>query len=149
METILLRFRDFGADSIQEHQKLIAEIGFVWWGWWKKSEEPDRSRELEKLRARLQTGVVEIGLFDRSEERYFIATVSECAHRSNSERISSPSPTATPPYYRNEKLPAWFKLTYIEALRNVDVRFRHPFRSIPVGNETFYEVGEPGLTNIT
>jgi len=139
-DTILLRFRDFSVDTVAEHEKLISRTGYAWWGWWKKSEEPDRTSELERLKAQLETGGVEIGLFDKSENRFYRAYVSECVFGKDSERISSPIPRATPSYYRREKLPSWFRITRIDKLSVDDPDFERLFRSLPVGNETFFTV---------
>src|ERR1035441_3734148 len=120
-DTILLRFRDFSADTVAQHQALIARIGYTWWGWWKKSEEPDRTPDLERLKAQLETGGVEIGLFDKSDDRFYKAYVSECVFGKASVRVTSPMPRATPLYYRKEKLPGWFKITnFVSGLRSLD-----------------------------
>ena len=39
-ETVALRFRDLESkvDTIEEHKKLIALSGYVWWGWWRKKK---------------------------------------------------------------------------------------------------------------
>ncbi len=52
MESILLRFRDLVADTIAEHNYIIKKKGFVWWGWWKKEDEPDNTvaiKEIDKI----------------------------------------------------------------------------------------------------
>jgi predicted MPP superfamily phosphohydrolase len=142
-DRILLRFRDFNANTIAEHEKIISRTGYSWWGWWKKSDEPHRTRELESLKTQLATGDVEVGLFDGSKASFYKAYVSDCVFGENSERTSSPSPRATPPYYRKEKLSAWFRVTRIEALSIDGPEFKRLFRSVPVGNETFFSASDP------
>jgi predicted MPP superfamily phosphohydrolase len=129
---------------VAQHQALIARIGYTWWGWWKKSEEPDRTPDLERLKAQLETGGVEIGLFDKSDDRFYKAYVSECVFGKASVRVTSPMPRATPLYYRKEKLPGWFKITRIEALAVHDPDYGRLFRSIPIGNETFFRLPDSG-----
>lgn len=139
-DTIVLRFRDLVADTITEHQKLITEFGYVWWGWWKKQDEPDRSEELNQLQARLAHQEIEIGLFDRSgKERFFKASLLECIHQ-NGKPLPSPEERATPSYYRQSSVSAWFKLSRIDDLSPGDASMTQLFAVIPVGDATLFPV---------
>jgi predicted MPP superfamily phosphohydrolase len=139
-DTIVLRFRDLIADGITEHRRLITEAGYVWWGWWKKNEEPDRSAELDQIKAQLANGSIEIGLFDRSGRgRFFKASLLECVHY-GSRSIPSPEKRATPAYYRNDSVSAWLKLSRIDELAENDPSFKQLFSVIPVGEATLFPV---------
>jgi len=138
--TILLRFRDLVANTIVEHKTVLKEFNHVWWGWWKRSDEPSRIRDLERVKALLEKGQMEIGLFDRSEKgRYFKATLTQCIYSSDDKAlIKSPQPQATPAYYQAADLPAWFKLTGIDELSSDSPSFAKVFSISPVGNATFF-----------
>ena len=50
LKTIILRFRDLSiADTIFEHNKIIGENHFVWWGWWAKPQETIPFKEFGQL----------------------------------------------------------------------------------------------------
>ena len=36
---MILRFRDLIDETINNHIKIIVDQGYVWWGWWSKSDE--------------------------------------------------------------------------------------------------------------
>jgi hypothetical protein len=141
--TILLRFRDLigeVGDTIAEHKKILKGFGYVWWGWWRRSDEPGRVKDLERVKSVLEKGPMEIGLFDRSDRGgYFKAELTQSVYASDDTTgIRSPEPQATPPYYSEAKLPAWFKLTAINELPSTDPSFAPIFSILPVGNATFF-----------
>jgi len=141
-DTIVLRFRDLvaGADTIVEHQKLITEVGYVWWGWWKKEDEPDRAEELEQVKSLVAKRELEIGLFDRSEKgRFFKAGMLQCVSEKN-RLTESPEPRATPSYYRDKRVSAWFKLSRIDSLSPDDSSYMRLFAVIPGGEATLFPV---------
>ena len=142
IRTVVLRFRDLVADTIQEHEKFIKEGGYVWWGWWRKTNEPHRLEELGELQAKLKAKPLEIGLYDRSRTIFFSATMSECIFDDRAGFISSPKTIATPQYYRLEKLPAWFKLLKINRIEQED--FVKKFSGVPIDEYTFFPVLEKG-----
>jgi predicted MPP superfamily phosphohydrolase len=114
--TIVLRFRDFpdlAADTVKEHRAVIGTYGHVWWGWWRKTTEPDRSDELLSLIKRLASGPTPIGLADISTGRYFVAEVTHCVASFGEAGINSPEPEATPRYYADRAVAAWFCCTQI------------------------------------
>ncbi len=137
-DTIILRFRDSRADTITEHRQIITKMGYVWWGWWKKDDEPHRTQELEELRQRAKSSRTEIGLFDMSkEDRFFIAGLEGCVY-STKNAIPSPEPGATPEYYRPDSVAAWFKLTGIEHIEKKE--FVRKFSGVPAGTGTLFPV---------
>jgi predicted phosphodiesterase len=138
LAAIILRFRDLIADTIIEHQKLIEELGFVWWGWWRKPNEPDRLSELEQINAQVKGASLKIGLFDRSKQAFYVAVMDGCVFTRTLPFVSSPAPAATPPYYQDEKLPAWFRIRAIQSIERSD--FVDVFGGVPVEDYTFYPV---------
>lgn len=139
-KTIVLRFRDILADSIGEHQHCVDKNGDTWWGWWRKPTEPERFDELVELAKRLNDGVLTIGLYDKSQQRFFTADVAACAFASAGQYLESPESIKTPEYYRKEKLPAWFRIRRFESV--AEALFVELFGTVPLGDETFYPIGD-------
>lgn len=87
--------------TIEEHQKIIDQYGQCWWGWFKAAHESDQSTALvQRLRD------CEVGLWDRSEEQFFVAYCERVA-TADGARIESPDRNLTPAYYRSSQWPAW------------------------------------------
>lgn len=112
MITIALRFADFRAPSdgtISEHEKLIEEFGFVWYGKFgsgisKKIQDEIMSSEKPKIL------LIQSGKFHR-----YWAEVSEISG-------STPDLKYVPTYYHDLslKIKAWFKITkFSEAPNNI------------------------------
>src|ERR1041385_4572887 len=114
LKTLILRFRDLVAETIAEHSKLLTEAQEVWWGWWRKPNEPQRLEELAEFRTALAEGNIQIGLYDRFRTRFFEATVTGCEFSGSGDFMKTPDELKTPEYYRNAKVPAWFRLIRIE-----------------------------------
>ena len=138
LKTVILRFRDLVAETIAEHSKLMTEAQEVWWGWWRKPNEPKRLEELAEFRAALAKGKIEIGLYDRFRTKFFQATVNGCEFSGTGDFMKTPEELKTPEYYRNAKVPAWFRLTGIEELEQSV--FTKTFAGIPLGDYTFFPV---------
>lgn len=137
--TVLLRFGDFGHDTVRAHLDVIRMRGSTWWGWWKKEFEPDHRGDLAALR---QAVPFEIGLFQSRQDRYYVATCVEMRIASEIGPVPSPDADLTPEYYRLEKVPAWFRLTAIDM---VDAGvFSARFGEIPERHETFFLVDDTG-----
>jgi 3',5'-cyclic AMP phosphodiesterase CpdA len=147
IETVCLRFRDItGNDTIAEHSHLIQAKGHCWWGWWRKSTELHWYDELTEINSRLETGPLDVGLFDRSEpSRFFRAVATDCRWARDAT-IPTPEPENTPEYYRVASVAAWFRLTKIEPLSKV--QFELQFGPLPLGHLTFFPVrtGDRQLT---
>lgn len=138
MQSIILRFRDLLADTIQEHRGVIEKIGYVWWGWWMKEEENGHQKELELLKSLLQKSSVTIGLFDRSSHRFFLSLLTDIQFGEKS--FPTPEPSATPSYYKQANLVAWFKLKTIDGpLSESD--FSSAIAPLPLGDATLFPIG--------
>lgn len=110
--TIALRFRDTtnDVDTIAAHRDIIKREGAVWWGWWKKTSEPDHAEYL----ARLPTDAeLTMALVDRTDPgRQFRAVASRWS-------FGTPSPidaARVPEYYREKisEVHGWFLLKAID-----------------------------------
>jgi 3',5'-cyclic AMP phosphodiesterase CpdA len=108
---IALRFRDTtpGIDTIEEHRAIRDTDGSVWWGWWKKSFEPDESEAVSAFFAK--GGEAEILLLDRSTERAFRARCVGFATDPGAIDLDR-----VPEYYRDYvgQIAGFFRLTAIE-----------------------------------
>ena len=69
--TIILRFRDLVGKTIEEHQKIISNKGFVWWAWWKKSREKTPVGELAELNEVIKENPLKLLLIDSGNEKLF------------------------------------------------------------------------------
>jgi hypothetical protein len=79
---LLFRFRDLVAPTIEEHQRVIRERGWCWWGWWKRPSEDSRSDIWDDLAQQTSAGqTVEVGLFDSGSGSVYRSGFST-AHRS-------------------------------------------------------------------
>jgi hypothetical protein len=137
-DTVVLRFRDHEekVDTIEEHKKVIREVDHVWWGWWKKESEPDRSQEIAELHYRAQQAPLTAGLFDRSTNRHFFAKVAAFVLTNG-----APEARSTPQYYAtNKSIGTWLKLLSIEAV-NVE-QFVEQFGEVPIGEHTFFPISD-------
>ncbi len=111
MRTLLiLRFRDFGHDTIAQHQEILRDRQAVWWGWWKKSSEtiPESLSDLDLSSTR-------VGLYDSGADRYYQASV-DAVQMFDGDAGPTPDQRSTPAYYNDERLPAWFRFTSVREL---------------------------------
>ena len=65
---------------------------------------------------RLGEGPQSVGLYDKSRQAFFVASVRECKFSGPGQSLESPDSFKTPEYYRRDKLPAWFCMTSIEVI---------------------------------
>ena len=111
--TIILRFRDLVGKTIEEHQKIISNKGFVWWAWWKKSREKTPVGELAELNEVIKENPLKLLLIDSGNEKLFLATCTEIRWNSINP-IDSPHKENTPPYYSENQYHVWFNFSKIE-----------------------------------
>lgn len=135
IDTVVLRFRDHeeDIDTIEEHKRLIREVGYVWWGWWKKESEPDRPDEIAQLHSRAQQGTLIAGLFDTSTNRYFFSQIAAFVQTNG-----APDERSTPHYANKKKIGTWIKLLSIEVATLAE--FTHHFGDVPLGEHTFFPI---------
>jgi 3',5'-cyclic AMP phosphodiesterase CpdA len=117
--SIILRFRDLstpaGTTTVTEHQKIIAERGYVWWGWWHKQGETVPEQAFRKILEEIpRSGGYDIYLFDSGTYKLRRARLVDIKWDNKLTRIPTPERAATPNYYGDAHYLAWFKLDRIE-----------------------------------
>ncbi|MEN3281411.1 MAG: hypothetical protein V7607_2551 [Solirubrobacteraceae bacterium] len=114
-ETVALRFRDFGVETIPEHNAIAAASGKVWWGWWQKPEETTPQLVLQEFDRRIgQDGSIEIFLVDSGHERLYRARIDAifiAPGLQEEDRSPAPDTDLVPPYYRDRSWRVWFRFT--------------------------------------
>ena len=106
MKTIALRFADNIAPSegtIAEHEKLIQQIGYVWYGKF-------GARISDKVRLEIMSkGSTRILLIHSGTTNRYWLHVNEISY-------DTPDLSGVPEYYRDiaETIKTWFKVTHIE-----------------------------------
>ncbi|MDP1847639.1 MAG: metallophosphoesterase [Solirubrobacteraceae bacterium] len=110
-ETVALRFRDFGFDTIAEHNAVIDVHGHVWWGWWGQQEEHIPRIALGEFKASIDAhGSLEIFLVDSAQQRLFLANLTEIAVHPLTEDFVEPGDRElVPEYYRPRECKLWFR----------------------------------------
>jgi len=140
LHTIVLRFADFNnIDTIAEHLKIIAASPShtVWWGWWRKDDEPRKGMALRVVSSRCP---LIVGLINRLAKKFYAAKCTKVEKRPGGPLIPSPNPERTPAYYQNSSHPAWFEFASINEISEEE--FIKQFAGVPQANETFYIVEE-------
>ena len=130
---VVLRFRDFEAETVQKHRSVINEMGAVWWAWWKKESEEYQAEALAALSAACP---VNIGLINRQRDTRFLARCTRVVYSPDGSPLTSPEADWTPRYYRKASFPAWFLLTEIRKLSVTD--WDEIFGGVPLGEPTFF-----------
>lgn len=120
---VVMKFSDRNMSSapegtIREHCKVIESKGYCWWAWWRSTAPADQiPYHIEALSQLTASGPVEIGFFNSSLQRAYVAQVEE-VRTENGNSFMSPEPDHTPSYYRDQEYPAWLKLTGIQRTDN-------------------------------
>src|SRR6266852_182892 len=120
LHTIVLRFSNFSEqyDTVVEHLKLInSDAGYVWWGWWKRTEEPWQGNALEELSKMCPRTV---GLVNRIAKKFYAARCEEIVIGTDGTLRKCPEPQRAPAYYRDSEHPAWFKFSSITSIEEKD-----------------------------
>jgi predicted phosphohydrolase len=116
--TIILRFRDLstpaGTTTVEQHETIIAEKGYVWWGWWHKQGEIVPEAAFRQILQEIGTsGRFEVMLFDTGKYKLYRALLTDIKWDTMLVPIPSPERAATPDYYGDTHYLAWFKLESI------------------------------------
>ena len=134
-DTVILRFRDVEAQTVELHQECIRATGGTWWAWWKKESEESPKIALRDLTA---LGAVDIGLINRQRNTRYLARCERVVATDSGERISSPEPVRTPDYYRDDSFPVWFLLSEIRRVN--DTEWNQRLGGVPEGEPTIFVV---------
>lgn len=120
INAIVLRFRDKGenvVDTIEEHDKYIRKVGYVWWGWWAKGHElsPYDYFGIIDKNIKSRNPTVKFFLLHTKTKRLYEAICTEIKYSEKSEdsAILTPDPEATPSYYNKVNAKLWLKFTKI------------------------------------
>ncbi len=123
VDTLILRFRDLGNDdTIEEHNKIISDNGYVWWGWWSKPGE----RIPRDLFSTLffeggKSKELELYLFDSGNRKIYKATCTEARYSIKDEKLEAPNENV-PEYYKNNRYLCWFKFAQIDKCSVEEIR---------------------------
>lgn len=123
-ETIVLRFRDFVTEengTIERHQAIIKQYGYVWWGWWKKGNETTPDKEFSYLNVKAKTEPIQLFLVDSGQNLLYKATCGGIELKIG-QKICSPEKDKTPEYYRDQQYSTWFKFTEIEPCMQTELK---------------------------
>jgi len=96
--------------TIERHRQKSEQAGFVWWGWWSKGGEQVPKALFTELRG----APFSLYLFDSFQLKLYHGSCAEIEFSQTGELLPSPSPEATPDYYKDQRYLAWFKLSSIE-----------------------------------
>jgi 3',5'-cyclic AMP phosphodiesterase CpdA len=133
--SLLLRFRDYDAPTFSRHMAVIKRRGYVWWGWWKRVDEPFQGDALAEA---IQRCPMDIGIYSRVDGQYYSARCEGIRFAQSQTPQLSPEPIATPAYYRKKAFPAWFKLASLTRL--TEEQFAKKFVGVPSGTNTLHLV---------
>ena len=98
--SMVLRFRDLVADTIQEHQRLIEDNGYVWWGWWNKPDERIPRHTFAEFQKIIQDkGQLTVFLVDSGRQRLYAAELDEIDSSNTEDAKPCKEPAKTPKYY--------------------------------------------------
>ncbi len=134
--TLVFRYRDLVAPTLEAHRRVLAQHGRCWWGWWKRPLEPDRADVWSELGAEVATGRVRVALFDAGTHRVHAAWIDQVIppERGNADALRPlpvPDPELVPDYYRNSPFSrAWMRLVEIEP-EPLDFFGRFAFGELP------------------
>jgi 3',5'-cyclic AMP phosphodiesterase CpdA len=117
-KTLILRFSDFEHPTIALHDEVLEQHGQVWWGWWRKTHEPQRLDVLEAVKDRLPAET--FGLVDRRTEKFYRARCVGMEIAPEDEKIPTPDPQRTPAYYRDSPKAAWFQFQEIKEISEAE-----------------------------
>lgn len=141
-KTFVIKYSDSsGYDTILEHNTIIGNHTKVFWGWWKKFDEHNQYIELKYLKSKVSFS---IGVVNIEASDYYKATcVNIYLGNDENELIESPEKRYTPEYYREKKCQAWFELTSLTKL--TEVEFKSEFFKVPYGDATLFTVSDRKL----
>jgi 3',5'-cyclic AMP phosphodiesterase CpdA len=142
IESLILRYADVEARSLNEHVGVIASQGSVWWAWWKKAHEPTPTAVLSQA---AEVGEFWLGLVNRRDGQFARAHCVEVRFGSEGAPIESPDPGLTPAYYRDDSFPAWFRFNAVEPLTRAQWDDVFPAAGVPRADQTLYWIEDGEL----
>jgi len=110
---MVLRFRDLvtaPGETIKEHDALIQQHGYVWWGWWNKPEERTPRNTFATFTAIARKDGLRVFLAHSGDRALYQTSLADIVMSATEDPIKTPEPGKTPPYYGNAQYKAWLKL---------------------------------------
>lgn len=123
-DNLILRFRDLVTEehgTIERHQSVITQCGYVWWGWWKKGNETTPFVEFSVWKSKAESDPIDLFLVDSGQNLVYKAKCTGLQLREN-DKLSSPERDATPKYYQDKQCYAWFKFTSIDLCDEAELK---------------------------
>ena len=141
VERLILRFRDLGIPSgatVERHNAIAEQRGYVWWGWWNKTGEQVPTQTLTALRDKARAlGGLPLVLYDSGQNLVYEAMCRDIEWRPDLTRMLSPNQRHTPAYYKKQDLLIWFRLERIKPIESAVLR-----NLTYVRVDEFFESGE-------
>lgn len=138
VKTLILRFRDLAiSDTIGEHEKIIDEREYCWWGWWNKPQEKLPRDVLATLNTQAKGSGLEIYLFDSGKKYVYKAECVEIKFSTDESAINlgEAELEKIPEYYRTQKYLAWFKFKSITRIPDKEIEpLLNKFSYVHVGS---------------
>lgn len=114
VKTIILRFRDLATDdTIREHQEVINEKGYCYWGWWNKPQEKIPMELFSQLLIGLGSAPKTIYLFNSGSLKLYSVECTSIDYDPTGTEKQAKEIEAVPSYYRMSKCKCWFGFTKI------------------------------------
>ena len=145
MIKLVLRYRDLVTppdDTINLHQEVINEHGYVYWGWWAKAGERCPSI-FSDLQEELASEPQNIFLFDSGQNKLYEAKFTELEYNNRTNGMECPEKDKTPDYYRDRSFKAWFRFTEITELEQEDIKDNLNQFSYAANNYNLFKESEP------
>jgi predicted MPP superfamily phosphohydrolase len=122
-ESMVLRFRDLVAATVDSHRVLIAEHGYAWWGWWNKPDERIPRAVFANFREVIErNGQLLVFLIDSGNSKLYRGTLVEIDESQTDSLKECKEPKRTPEYYSTAQYKAWFRLTAIDEISTEEIR---------------------------
>ncbi|MEQ8272770.1 MAG: metallophosphoesterase [Deltaproteobacteria bacterium] len=118
---LILRFRDLvnptKGHTVDEHNEVTRNAGYVWWGWWKKQNEEVPVGLWSQLARQIDNDGARAILLDSGQRRLFEAPLLAIDFKPNVEPFTAPEDgQKTSAYYAGGPFTTWFKLGEIRPL---------------------------------
>lgn len=121
---IALRFRDLEvANTIRDHDLILKDRDFVWWGWWHKPGEVVPRTVLSELKEEIAAeGSLDVFLVDSGHLSLLRARVLDIEVSPTEDAIDAPDQSAVPAYYAIVKRKVWFKFAEITPIDSTTIK---------------------------
>jgi len=101
-KSMVLRFRDFVENTIDQHKEINKKEGYVWWGWWSKPDENLPIEFFSELLVSLKKEKgeeIEIFLIDSGNYILYNCKLLDIKFNRDNKVIPCPEEEKSPGYY--------------------------------------------------